>query len=406
MRLLAYTSPAVGHLYPVVPILLELRRRGHEVAVLTLSSGAKQVAALGIQAKAISPAIEAIEHDDWRARLQVNRGLRALATFAARAKRESADLEEAIARHRPDALLVDINCWGAATLAEASGLPWAMYSPYLLMSRSRDAPPFGPGLAPMGGALGRARDRLLRRLGKLTVDRIALPTINGLRIQHGLPPLHRFGQLMERPLRLLVTTAKEFDYPRSDWAENVRFVGPLDWSPPQPSPDWLAEMADPLVLVTCSTERQGDRALLATSLHALPPTGMNVLGTSTTHDPDSFDVPTGSRVVPFLSHAAALERAACVVCHGGMGITQKALAAGVPVVVVPFGRDQFETARRVERIRAGVRLPARKLTAQALARAVHQAMQLRHGASQIAELFARAGGAREACEHLEALVDP
>ena len=39
-----------------------------------------------------------------------------------------------------------------------------------------------------------------------------------------------------------------------------------------------------------------------------------------------------------------LEIAACVVCHGGMGITQKALAAGVPVCAVPFGRDQPEVA--------------------------------------------------------------
>ena len=32
-----------------------------------------------------------------------------------------------------------------------------------------------------------------------------------------------------------------------------------------------------------------------------------------------------------------------------MGITQKALAAGVPVCAVPFGRDQFEVARRVSK---------------------------------------------------------
>ena len=37
-RYLVYTSPARGHLYPMVPILEELRRRGHEVVVRTLSS--------------------------------------------------------------------------------------------------------------------------------------------------------------------------------------------------------------------------------------------------------------------------------------------------------------------------------------------------------------------------------
>ena len=36
-RLLAYTSPARGHLYPVVPILAELGGRGHETVLYGLS---------------------------------------------------------------------------------------------------------------------------------------------------------------------------------------------------------------------------------------------------------------------------------------------------------------------------------------------------------------------------------
>lgn len=403
MRLLVYTSPARGHLYPVVPILLELRRRGHEVRLLTLAGEVERIAALGIEAEPVSPAVEAVELDDWRARLQADRGRRALVTFAARAEPETTDLRAAIERHTPNALLLDVNCWGAATVAEASGLPWAMCSPYLLMARSREAPPFGLGLAPLDGPLGRARDVLLGRLGEIVVDRTVLPTVNGLRARHGLARLGRFGELMERPRLMLVTSAEGFEYPRSDWAANVRFVGPLDWSPPQPAPDWLAGLADPLVLVTCSTERQRDRDLLATALRALPAAGMTVLGTSAAHDPAGFDAPAGSRVVRFLSHGAALDRAACVVCHGGMGITQKALAAGVPVVVVPFGRDQLDTARRVERAGAGVRLPARKLTPQRLSQAVREAFELRGGAQRMAELFARAGGASAAGDHLEAM---
>ena len=184
---------------------------------------------------------------------------------------------------------------------------------------------------------------------------------------------------------------------------NVRFVGPLDWSPPQAPPDWLEDLADPLVLVTCSTERQRDRDLLATALKALPPAGMTVLGTSAAHDPAGFDVPAGSRVVRFLPHSAALHRAVCVVCHGGMGITQKALAAGVPVVVVPFGRDQLETARRVEFAGAGVRLPTGRLTPARLAQAVREAIGRRAQAARIAAIFAAAGGAERAADLLEEL---
>ncbi len=38
MKVLAYTSPARGHLYPLVPILDELARRGHAIAIRTLAS--------------------------------------------------------------------------------------------------------------------------------------------------------------------------------------------------------------------------------------------------------------------------------------------------------------------------------------------------------------------------------
>jgi UDP:flavonoid glycosyltransferase YjiC (YdhE family) len=53
--------------------------------------------------------------------------------------------------------------------------------------------------------------------------------------------------------------------------------------------------------------------------------------------------------------SAVLPRASVVVCHGGAGITLEALAHGVPVCAVPFVRDQWEVARRLERTGAGTR---------------------------------------------------
>jgi UDP:flavonoid glycosyltransferase YjiC (YdhE family) len=86
-----------------------------------------------------------------------------------------------------------------------------------------------------------------------------------------------------------------------------------------------------------------------------------------------------------------------------MGITQKALAAEVPVVVVPFGRDQLETARRVEVAEAGVRLSPRRLTPDRLADAVRTAIGCRAGAQRVSRAFAAAGGPAAATEAIEAL---
>ena len=88
-----------------------------------------------------------------------------------------------------------------------------------------------------------------------------------------------------------------------------------------------------------------------------------------------------------------------------MGITQKALAAGVPVCVVPFGRDQFDVARHVEVAGAGTRLPASRLRPDRLQAAVQEAMGKSEGAERIAAAFDSAGGPRAAAEALEKLLN-
>lgn len=403
MKVLAYTSPARGHLYPVVPIVAELSRRGHSAGLCTLAAELDHLKPLGVEGSAIDPAIERIEIEDWRERSPIGAIRSVLRTFVKRSAYETPDLQRAIDRHDPDVLLIDINCWGAAAVAEASGRPWAMYSPYLLPLPSKDAPPYGPGLAPMGGPLGAVRDAIVGRVGERVGFGSVMGDINALRGRQGLPALARFTDLLAQPPLLLSLTAEGFEYPHSDWPTNVKLVGAINWSPNQQSPAWLGELHDPLVLVTCSTERQRDKRLLHVALEGLPAAGMSVLGTTAAHDPNLFDVPPGSKAVRFVSHDAILERATCVVCHGGLGITQKALAAEVPVVVVPFGRDQAETARRVEFAKAGVRISPRRLTPRRLLEAVGEAMECREGAQSVSRAYTAAGGASAAADAMEAI---
>jgi MGT family glycosyltransferase len=403
MKVLTYTSPARGHLYPVVPIVAALAARGHQTHTCTLAAELEHLTQAGVACSAIDPAVERHAIEDWKVSLPPLAGISVLRTFARRSRAEVPDLAQAIQRHAPDVLLIDVNCWGAATVAESSGLPWAVYSPYLLPLRSRDAPPFGLGLPRWGGPAGRIRDALLGRAIGASFDRAVMPTINSLRADQGLAKLASYEAQLGRPHALLALTAEGFEYARRDWPANVRLVGPVNWSPPQPAPPWLPDMSDPLVLVTCSTERQRDKRLLHVALEALPAAGMAVLGTAAAHDPAAFTVPPGSRVERFVSHEAVLQRAACVVCHGGMGITQKALAAEVPLVVVPFGRDQMDVARRVEDSAAGARLSPRRLTPARLLEAVEVAMGLRAGVQRVSEAFAAAGGEQAAADAIEAI---
>ena len=401
-RVLAYTSPARGHLYPVTPILLELRDRGHDVSVRTLASEVPMIRDLGLDAQPIAPEIEAIVHDDWQARTPQQGLARSVRSFADRAPHDAADLRRALDEVRPDLVLIDVNSWGAIAAAEQWGGPWAVFCPYPLVLSSVDAPPFGPGLRPARGPAGRLRDRLVGPLVRGTMERAMLPPLNDLRTGMGLAPVTGLDSFMRSMPLLLSFTAEPFEYRRSDWPANVVMVGASPWEPPSQPPEWLSGIEDPIVLVTTSSEFQDDGRLVEVALEALADEPVHVIATvPSARVPTASAIPGNAHVVTFLAHSQVLPRAACAVTHGGMGATQKALAHGVPVCAVPFGRDQMEVARRVEVAGAGTRLPARRLRPDRLRSAVLDAIGCRDGAARVAAGYAAAGGAPAAADALE-----
>jgi MGT family glycosyltransferase len=404
-RILAYTSPARGHLYPIVPILRELQHRGHTIALRTLSSQVATMRELGLDADAVMTRIEQIELDDYKARSLAGKGKRVLSTLLARARHELSDLRVAIEAERPDALLVDCMTWGALAVAQTAQMPWAEYVPYPIPLPSRDTPAFGPGLKPARGRLGCLRDRALGAVATAAFDWTALESLNTVRAAVGAAPLATASEVFALAPLVLYLTAEPFEYRRADWPVQVRMVGPCAWDPPAAEPRWLSTIERPLVLVTTSSERQRDRRLVTTALRAFTDANVEVVATLPADGVDGIEVPNNAHVERFLPHTPLLARAACAITHGGAGVTQKALAAGVPVCVVPFGRDQLEVARRVEVAGAGTRLSAARLTPSRLRWKVHEAIALRSGARALADAFAAAGGPSAAADAFEALVD-
>lgn len=400
---LAYVDAVPGRLYPLVPTLQELVSRGHRVTVRCGKDEAELLQATGLSARAIASEIERFEPDDWKARTRFGALRSGLGQFGDRAPFQVTDLERAIESEDPDVLLIDEGSWGAAAAAERSGLPWAFTVVSPVPLPSRDAPPFGLGLAPRDDLIGRLRDGLLRRLALGSLERMIASRMNPVRERLGLQPVRTIDDVYLGASVVLAFTAEPFEYPRSDWPAKVRLVGPGLWEPPADRPAWLDGIEGPLVLVTCSTLFQNDRRIVEAACEAFAGQSLQAVVTTADVDPAGVDAPANVRIERFVPHTPVIEQAACVVCHAGMGITQKALSHRVPVVAIPFGRDQPEVARRVEVAGAGVRLPLRKLRADRLRTAVDDAIELRPGAERLARAFAAAGGSAAAADALEGL---
>ncbi|MGH2788234.1 MAG: hypothetical protein ACRDJV_10030 [Actinomycetota bacterium] len=206
-QILAYTSPARGHLFPLVPILDELRQRGHNIVLRTLASEVRMMSDRGFDAAPIDSAIERLHHDDYLSRSPIGSLKRFVRVFGERAPLDAEDLTHAIDDVQPDALLVDVNTWGALATAEAWGGPWATWCPFPIPLRSREAPPFGPGLTPARGPLGHLRDALLRPLIFGSLERILIPRTNQVRRRIGLPLLEGADDIFRAPPLILYMTA-------------------------------------------------------------------------------------------------------------------------------------------------------------------------------------------------------
>lgn len=399
--ILAYSSPALGHLYPLGALLRELAGRGHEIHLRTLAAEVPTMREIGMRAEAVDPRIEAVAGRDCSAPDALRVLKSTIDVLCRRAVIEVDDVRRAMTRVRPDAVIVDANCWGAMSMAEASGLPWLVFSPFTPYLRSRAAPPFGPGLRPLPGLAGSVRDASMRPFVSCLFDRRVVPRVNAVRARLGVPAIRSVDGLMRRAPMLLAVGGEPFEYPHSDWPD-VHFIGACVFEPPPTEVAGRVATVDaPTVLVSTSSVAQADAELGRIALQALADEPVHVVATFPTGIPDGLPRTPNATVRRFVNHGAVLDRAICAVTHGGMGATVKALNRGVPVCAVPFARDQAEVARRVQVARCGTRLPAKRLTAARLLAAVREATTMAEGARRVAAGFAATGGVAHGADLIE-----
>jgi MGT family glycosyltransferase len=288
----------------------------------------------------------------------------------------AADTAEEIAAFRPDALITDYLLFGAVIAAQAAHVPVAALVPNIWMLPTRGTPSIGPGFPPARTALGRGRDAAMLAVTNRLFKK-GLPALNAARAAHGLAPLSSFYDQALTADRILVLTSPTFDFAAPFVPSNVRYVGPIlddpAWAEPWTTP-W-EDHRDPLVLVALSSTYQNQAPLLQRIVDALSALPVRAIVTMGQMLDDGEVSPTDNvRVVRSAPHGPILEQAALVITHCGHGTTMKALAAGVPMVCVPMGRDQNDTAARVKFHGAGVRLSP-KASVDAIRKAVVKVLE-------------------------------
>ena len=134
--------------------------------------------------------------------------------------------------------------------------------------------------------------------------------------------------------------------------ENTRYVGPITNPAPgrlEPSElELLKRPGDPWVLLSLSTTLQRQTEALPAMLAALAELPVRVLLTLGGVLPISaVAAPPNVTIRDYLAHDLVLPHMRAVITHGGLSTITASLAAGVPLVCIPQGREQPINAARV-----------------------------------------------------------
>ena len=286
----------------------------------------------------------------------------------------------------PDQYLISNAQWLGA-LPTALGVPglrprrWVAVSAIPLFLSSDDTTFFGPvpaGPGEDGKAANRAANAQFAAAMQPTQDRLA-EVLRSLGATQECPVFT--DAISTVPDVTAALTVPGFEFERSDAPDSVHLVGILParaadgWQPPK----WWAELdgSRPVVAVTQGTIANQDLSELIeaalTGLADLDVTVVAALGRET--GALSIPVPANARAAEFIPFDKLLPKVSILITNGGMGGTQQAIAAGVPVIVAGATEDKPGVAARAAYHGLGIDLRTARPAPEAVATAVESVLK-------------------------------
>ncbi|GJE51424.1 4'-demethylrebeccamycin synthase [Methylobacterium tardum] len=410
MKVLLCSTPATGHLNPLLAIARMLVDDGHEVMVLSGSAFRDRITASGARFMAL-PGIADFDGRDLRAVVpelaQIPPGpdwLRVAMEriFVDRIPDQHQGLRAALRAFPASVVIGDDMFFGALPLllgprAERPAIVLCGTS-FLHCTRPDKAPAF-MGLPP---AESPEQERAYGRIAEAydaAVDRPVGLSLAAVLAKLGLaaPPWPLFDAVVRLADTYLQLTVPSFEYPFA-MPPTVRFIGALPIVPGQAAlPPWAGDLdgTRKVVLVTQGTVANHDFGLLVgPALQALA--GEPDILTVVTAGGRGLDaipgpIPANARLSQYLPFEWLLPRIDAMVTNGGYGSVNQALSFGIPLVAAGLTEDKADVNARIAWSGAGIDLATNEPTPAAIRRAVRTVLDApghRREAQRLAAAYA------------------
>jgi UDP:flavonoid glycosyltransferase YjiC (YdhE family) len=213
--------------------------------------------------------------------------------------------------------------------------------------------------------------------------------LNQLRRRHGLPDLGALPDALTFGDHTLFPDVPAV-VPTRQLPDHQRYLGYVPWSPPVSLPDWWRRLdtARPTVYVTLGSSGRVQR--LPAVVDAAASLGCQVL-VATAGRFRLGALPRHVFAADYLPGDLAARRASVVVSNGGSTTGYQALAAGRPVLGVPFNLDQYLASQAIARAGAGLLVRAGQADARNVAVALERLLTERSFTARATDLAATLG---------------
>jgi UDP:flavonoid glycosyltransferase YjiC (YdhE family) len=396
-----------GNLSPLLTAGRQLRRRGHCVRIIADPAYRADVerSGFGFAAWQRAPVGIAADPPDFSSKSDFLKR----AIFQP-APAYAADIQNEIGRRPTDAVLCIDFLLGVAIGAEAACIPCALLSPHISMRPLPGVPPAASGMKPPATPEEHAKFAAETNTFIETFNE-HLPILNDVRRRHALAPLGHVLDAYDRVDRVLLAISEAFDFAPERLPANVRYVGPLldppSWSGEWRSP-WSGPADRPRALLTFSSGAQNQEDLARRVVAAMGRVEIDAVATAgPALDPAILQPPENVKVLRSASHDDVMKEVSLVVTQGGHGTVSRALIHGLPLLVLPMGRDQDDNAARVEVKGAGLALPHTASETE-IAAAVNRLIREPHfriAAHRLGEAMAADVAASSLVREMEAIAD-
>jgi len=276
-------------------------------------------------------------------------------------------LKNILVRFPADLVVSDSFMVAGAWITQLGGPPNVRLSVLPLSLPGKNIAPFGLGLLPGKSFFSKLRNNLLDTVLEILLFRDIHNYINGIRKNVGLPPFENSFRIkgFESTNLFLHASTPAFEYTRSNFPENFRFIGPII-IPPQveyKKPDWWPEIEKdlPVVLINQGTVAKNYKDLILPAIEALKDERMIVLVVPVKAGEIS-DLPENVHTESYIPFGNILPHVSLMITNGGFGGTQNALAHGIPIIIAGATEDKMEVAARLENAGAGINLRKQKPT--------------------------------------------